>query len=68
MKKMEELMTTLKLEDLLERRDCQKRKKTVVGILAVIGIIAAIAGIAYAVYRFVRPESVSEDDDFEDLP
>lgn len=66
MKKMEELMASLKLDDLLEKRDCEKKKKTVMGILAVIGVIAAVAGIAYAVYRFVRPECACEDDDFED--
>ena len=66
MKKMEEWMTTLKLEDLMEKRDCEKRKKAILWIMAVIGAVAAIAGIAYAVYRFVRPECVCDDDDFEE--
>lgn len=67
MKKMEELMTTLKLEDILAKRDCEKKKKTVLWVLAVVGAVAAIAGIAYAVYHFVfASQAEKDDDDFED--
>ena len=53
MKKMDELMTTLKLDELLNKRDNEKKKNTLLWVLAIVGAVAAIAGIAYAVYRFV---------------
>lgn len=68
MKKMEELMATLKLEELMAKRDNEKIKKTILCILKVVAVIAVIAGIAYAVYRFVvKPATESEGDEFEDF-
>ena len=46
MKKMEELMATLKLEELMAKRDNEKIKKTILCIVKVIAVIALIAGIA----------------------
>lgn len=64
-KKLEEILSTTKLNELLkkeEKRECGK--KVVLSILAVVGIVAAVAGIAYAVYRFFFAEDTLED--FED--
>lgn len=67
MKKMEELMASLKVEELLAKRDKEKAKTTILCILKVVAVIAIIAGIAYAVYRFVvKPSCECDDDDFED--
>ncbi len=65
MKKMDELMNTLKLEDMLSKRDSDRRKKAVIWIFAVIGVAAAIAAIAYVVYQFVCPHC-KIDDEFDD--
>ena len=38
-----------------------------VWILAIIGVIVAVAGIAYAVYRFVKPDYLEDyEDDIDD--
>ena len=67
MNKMQELMATMKLEELMAKRDNEKIKKTILCIVKVVAVIALIAGIAYAVYRFVvKPATESEDDEFED--
>ena len=66
MKKMDELMTTLKLDELLNKRENDKKKNTLLWVLAIIGAVVAIAGIAYAVYRFVCPACPGTDEDFDD--
>ena len=67
MSKVEELMATLKLEELMEKKDNEKIKKTILCIVKVVAVIAVIAGIAYAVYRFVvKPATEKEEDDFQD--
>ncbi len=46
----------------------KENKKTLVIILAVIGGLVVAAGIAYLVYRLLKPFDADdlEDDDFED--
>ena len=46
----------------------QENKKTIVMVLAVIGGLVVAAGIAYLVYRLLKPFDADdlEDDDFED--
>ena len=64
-KKIEELLSTTKLNELLrkeEKKECSK--KIVWGILAAVGIIVLVAGIAYAVYYFFFAKKALEE--FED--
>ena len=46
----------------------QENKKTIIMVLAVIGGLVVAAGIAYLVYRLLKPFDADdlEDDDFED--
>lgn len=66
--KLEEIMTSSKLSDMLSNRESEKAKNTVLWIMAIIGTVAAVAGIAYAVYRFFTPDYFEEDfeDEFEE--
>ena len=71
MSKIEDMISATKLNEILQKRDEDKIKKTILWILAVVGAIVAIAGIAYAVYRFLTPDYLEDfeedfDDDFED--
>ena len=71
MTRFEEILAATKINDLIQKKDDEDIKKTVLWILAIVGAIAAIAGIAYAVYRFVTPGYLEDfeddfDDDFED--
>lgn len=67
MNKIEELVSATKLSEILQKRDDDKIKKTILWILAILGAMVAIAGIAYAVYRFVTPNYLEDfDEDFED--
>uniref|UniRef100_UPI004056CF59 hypothetical protein n=1 Tax=Agathobacter sp. TaxID=2021311 RepID=UPI004056CF59 len=61
--KMEELINSVKLNELLKRKDEEKKIPTAVVVLAVIGVIVLIAAIAYGVYRFLAPDYL---EDFED--
>lgn len=46
----------------------QKKKNTAIKIFAVIGVIVAVAGIAYALYRYFKPDYLEDlEDDFEDF-
>ena len=63
-KKLEELLNTTALAELLHKEEEKKvKKKAWVWVFAIIGAVCAIGGIAYAVYRFFAPDC---DDDFED--
>lgn len=71
MNKIEEMISATKLNEVLQKRDDDKIKKTILWILAIVGAVVAIAGIAYAVYRFVTPDYLEDFDeefvdDFED--
>ena len=66
MNKFDELLAAL------QKREDEKRKNTLLWILAVIGAVAAVAAIAYAVYRHFSPDYLEDfeddfDDDFEDF-
>lgn len=48
--------------------ETEKKKNTAIKIFAVIGVIVAVAGIAYALYRYFKPDYLEDyEDDFEDL-
>ena len=72
MGKLEELLAATKLNDLLNRRqEEEKKKNALLWVLAIIGAVAAVAAIAYAVYRYLAPDYLEEledeyDDEFDD--
>ena len=63
MSKLEELAGKM-----LKKEEAKEKKCTlVVCIVGAVLVIAAIAGIAYAVYRFMKPDDLEDfDDDFFD--
>ncbi|MBQ8315878.1 MAG: DUF4366 domain-containing protein [Lachnospiraceae bacterium] len=68
MKKLEELVSSnAKLAELLhlKKEEEIEKKNTALYVFAIIGAVAAIALIAYAVYRYLNPVYV-EDDELED--
>ena len=71
MNKLEELLATTKLKEILHKSgiEVKKEKKSnpVVIVLAVVGVVLAMAAIAYAVYRYFTPDYLDDfEDDFED--
>ena len=71
MDKLEELLATSKLKEILHKSgiEVKKEKKSnpVVIVFAVIGVVLALAAIAYAIYRYFTPDYLDDfEDDFED--
>ena len=67
MNKIEDIISATKLNEILQKRDDDKIKKTILWTLAMVGAVVAIAGIAYAVYRYFTPDYLEDfDEDFED--
>lgn len=72
MSKLEDLMNSSRVNELLHKREQEEKKKNcILWILAIVGAVAAVAGIAYTVYRFFTPDYLEDfeddfDDDFED--
>ena len=68
MNKLENLVELTKLNELLGKKEEEKKKCNVLlWVLAIIGAVAAVAGIAYAVYRYFTPDYLEDfADDFED--
>lgn len=66
--KIEDLLSNIKLGDLIHRKDqMEKKRNTTICVLAIIGAVAAVAAIAYAVYRYMNPDYLEDfDDDFDD--
>ena len=66
--KIDELLSTMKLGELVHRKDpMEKRRHMIICGLAIIGAVAAVAAIAYAVYRYMNPDYLEDfDDDFDD--
>jgi len=66
--KIDELLNAMKLGELMHRKDpCEKKRHTIMLILAIVGAVAAVAAIAYAVYRYMNPDYLEDfDDDFDD--
>ena len=66
--KIDEFLNAMKLGELLHRKDpAEKRRHTIMFVLAIIGAVAAVAAIAYAVYRYMNPDYLEDfDDDFDD--
>lgn len=67
MNKLENLIEMSKLNDLLGKKEEEKKCNTVLCVLAVIGVIAAAAAVAYAIYRYFNPRFLDDfEDEFED--
>lgn len=57
-----------KFSDFLKKKEGEEKKRNIFfWIFAVIGTLVAIGGIAYLVYRFMKPDRLEElEDDFDD--
>lgn len=71
MSRVEEILATTKLNDILHKKEEDKAKNTILWVLAIIGAVAAVAAIAYAVYCFFTPDYLEDfeedfDEDFDD--
>ena len=55
MSRIGEVVSATRLNEVLNKRDNDKIKKTIVVVLAIVGTVVAIAAIAYAVYRYFAP-------------
>lgn len=67
--KLSEMLAASKLSELIHKKEdpIEKKKHTLVFVLAIFGAIAAIAAIAYAVYKFMTPDYLEDfEDDFDD--
>lgn len=66
--KLEELLNTARINELLQKKELEEKNKNgIIIALAIIGAIAAVAAIAYAVYRYFTPDYLDDfDDDYED--
>ena len=67
MTKFEEILATTKLNELVQKKEDEKMKTTILWGLAILGAVAAAAGIAYAVYRFFATDYLEDfDDEFDE--
>ena len=66
--RMEELVNASRLNSLFTKQEeDEKKKNTIIWVLAIIGAIAAVAGIAFAVYKFFTPDYLEDfEEDFDD--
>ncbi len=65
--KFDDFLTATKLNEILHRKQSEKKKHTLLVVLAVIGAVAAVAGIAYCVYKCMNPDYLDDfDDEFDD--
>ena len=61
--KASDILDALKLNQLMGKKEEEKKTHPVVVTLAIIGAVAAVAAIAYGVYCYFTPDYM---DDFED--
>lgn len=68
MNKLESMIEMTKLNELLGKKEEEKKKCNVLlWVFAIIGAVAAVAAICYAVYRYFTPDYMEDfEDDFED--
>lgn len=67
--KLEELIATAKLNDLLHMKEEESKKKCngLVCALAIIGVIAAVVAAVFAITKLLSPSYLDDDfDDFDD--
>ena len=61
MSRVEEIMNSTRLNELLHRKEEEDKKKNC------IGAVAAVAGIAALVYKYLSPDYLEDiDDDYDD--
>lgn len=65
MKNFDDLISVAKLSELVNKKE-EKKDNKIVWTLAIIGAVAAVAAIAFAVYKYLTPDYL-DDDDFDDL-
>ena len=70
MSKVEELLSTVKLNEILSKKE-DKKLCTTAKVLAIVGGIVLIAAAIYGIYRFFAPDYLDDfedelDDDFEE--
>ena len=62
--KLEELMNTAKINELLHKKELEEKNKNgIIIALAIIGAVAAVAAIAYAVFRHLERDYMDEFDE-----
>ncbi|MCM1570207.1 MAG: hypothetical protein NC081_12310 [Roseburia sp.] len=68
MNRLENLVEIAKINELLGKKEEEKKKCDVLlWVLAIIGIVAAVAAIGYAVYKYFTPDYLEDfEDDFDD--
>ncbi len=66
--KLDDFLNAIKLGELIHRKAPEERRRnTLLIILAIVGGVAAIAAIAYAVYRYMNPDYMNDfDDEFDE--
>ncbi len=70
--RIEDLLKATRINELLRKNEVQEKKKnTIIYILAGIGIAAAVAALIYGLYCFFTPDYIDDfdddlDDDFDD--
>jgi len=67
--KLEELMNTAKINELLHKKELEEKNKNgIIIALAIIGAVAAVSAIAYAVFRHLERDYLDDfdADDFGD--
>ncbi len=66
MKNFDDFISVAKLSELVNKKE-EKKDNKIVWTLAIIGAVAAVAAIAFAVYKYLTPDYLEDDDDFDDL-
>ncbi len=66
--KIEELLSAVKLNDLISRKQIEEKKKNkALCVIAIIAAVAAIAAVVYAIYKRCTPDYLEDfDEDFDD--
>lgn len=70
MQKIDDLLSMIKMNELLGKKEppkVEKKTNPILWIFAILGTIAVIAGIAYALYHYFTPDYLEDfEDDFDD--
>lgn len=66
--KLDDFLNAIKIGELMHKKSpTEKKKNTLVCVLAIIGAVAAVAAIAYAVYSYMNPDYLEDFDDFDEF-
>jgi len=65
--KASDLLAAVKLNEMVEKGDREKKKDTIKTVLLVVAVLALIVAVCYAIYRYMSPDYLDEYmDDMED--